>query len=563
MLSELKVSNFAIIDNVQIQFQAGLNIMSGETGAGKSIILKSLALLMGQKASSEAVKSGCESAIIEGLFDLSGREDLLDRLKDLGMLDEERLIVRRIVSSQGKNKIYINGALSTLQTLQDLIFPIIQVTGDVAPLIELTGQHENRSLLSKDYHLDCVDMFGGHGVQRRELTAIYQSWKAAHSELEGLVNSDRERVQRLDYLRFQRDEIKGAGVDPSIDIEAEYLRNKNSARLVEFAAQAESTLFQPEDSINARLQRLGQRAQEMRALDPNLEPLILRMNDLRANVEDLAYEFGQYGGRLECDPERLAEIEDQLARLRSLQRKYGSDLSAISETLVQFEDEIAGLENADTRIEELKALTAKLESEFLSKATKLHGLREEKAKELARIVNHHLRDLNMKDTKFAIALSKRGTGNEAWRETGITEVEFTIQASSQDLARPLGKVASGGELSRILLSLKEAIGHQELPRTYLFDEVDTGVSGPTAEKVGRKLREISKGQQVICVTHLPQVAAFGSTHFLIQKTIKKSGAQTEVIALDKKARVQELARLISGEKITKTSLAHAESLLEM
>lgn len=559
MLAELKVSNFAIIDNVQIQFQPGLNIMSGETGAGKSIVLKSLALLMGQKASSEAVKNGCESATIEGLFDLSGREDLLDRLKDLGLLDEERLIVRRIVSSQGKNKIYINGSLSTLQTLQDLIFPIIQVTGDVAPLIEMTGQHENRSLLSKDYHLDCVDMFGGHGVQRRELTQLYQEWKAAHTELEKLVGSDRERVQRLDFLRFQRDEIKGAGVDPSVDIEAEYLRNKNSARLVEFASQAENTLFQPEDSINARLQRLLQRAHEMKSLDPSLENLITRMNDLRANVEDLAYEFGQYGGRLECDPEKLAEVEDQMARLRSLQRKYGTDLSAISETLVQFEEEIAGLENADTRIEELKTLSAKLETEYLGKANKLHALRDEKARDLSRIVNQHLRDLNMKDTRFAISLNRK----DHWSETGISEVEFTIQASSQDIPRPLGKVASGGELSRILLSIKEAIGHQELPRTYLFDEVDTGVSGPTAEKVGRKLREISKGQQVICVTHLPQVAAFGSAHFLIQKTIKKSGAQTEVLALDKKARVQELARLISGEKITKTSLAHAESLLEL
>ncbi len=559
MLSELKVSNFALIDNAHIQFQPGLNILSGETGAGKSILLKSLALLMGEKASSDAVRAGCDMAVVEGLFDLSARPDLLDRLKDLDCLDDDRLVIRRVVSSQGKNKIYINSAMSTLQTLQDLVFPIIQVTGDVAPLIEMTGQHDNRSLLSKDYHLDCVDLFAGHSAERDRLKGIFQDWKAKSQELERLANSERERAQRLDYLRFQRDEIRDAESVLSQNLELEYKVQKGSAKLQEFAHAGSALLSDEETSFLSEMQKLILRGRDLVESDPKLNQLLEPLEDLRVRALDLNFDFLKYAEKVQSDPVRLAQIEDQMAKLRSLQRKYGVDPTAILQTLRSIEVEVEQLERSEGRIGELQNELNAVSAAYVKLAEKLHVARKAKAVELAKVVNGHLKELNMKDTLFSVGVAQL----EGWSETGVTDLEFRIQSSVQDSARPIQKIASGGELSRILLSLKVAVGQRELPRTYLFDEVDAGVSGLTAEKVGRKLRQIASGQQVICVTHLPQVAAFGSAHFLIQKVNKKEGVQTEVLPLGRTERVRELARLVSGEKITKTSLAHAESLLEL
>lgn len=561
MLVELKVSNFAIIDNVHINFRSGLNIMSGETGAGKSILLKSLGLLMGDKAAAESVRTGSETAVIEGSFDLTTRPDIRERLVNMGIeAHDDQMVVRRIVSTANKSRVYINGALSTLAGLRDVVSPLVELTGAAAPLIEMTGQHDNRNLLSRAYHLDLLDQYAGAWKVRNEFTKLFATRQELVAEIEQIRNESRNRAQRLDFLIYQRDEIKALGLRPGEEeeIENETRRLKYSARLNDFATQAENLLYNDDDSVTSRLHYLLQRASELKNVDPQLQTRLEPLSQAKALINEVSYELRDYTKSLDGDPSRLEELQVRLSSLRQLQKKYGSTATEILGALAAIENEIHQLENSDELLQEKEAQLSKIETELDKSAKDLHKRRTNAAKLLADGVNEELKDLNMKGLVFEVQVQ---WANDLC-STGQSIVEFMTKTSKSDISRPLAKVASGGEMSRILLSIKRVVGAGQFPRTYLFDEVDTGVSGPTAEKVGRKLKSIASGQQVICVTHLPQVASYGDVHFYIHKAIGKSStAQTTVSELDSKERVQEIARLISGERITKTSLAHAEQLL--
>lgn len=560
MLQELKVSHFAIIDNIHIQFGKGLNILSGETGAGKSILLKSLGLLMGAKGSVESIRAGHDQASIEGSFDLSDRPDLLQRLESLGIpADDDQLIVRRVLS-EGKSRVYLNGVLSPLNTLRDLVSPLIEVAGQAAPLIEMTGQFDNRQLLSKSYHLDLLDQYVGAWDQRTQYAKGYAQWQALLEEIAEFRRTAAEKAQRLDFLRFQRDEIAALDLNPGedVEIENELKLLKGAAKLVNFVNWAEENLDGPEDSSVQRLQSVIQKAHELGTVDPGLAGRIESLVQAKALIEDGLYELRAGVSKLEADAGRLDELESRLSQIRKLQKKHGPTVDDILRSLIEMETELGQLENSDAHLKELETRAAKMEKELRAQAAELSKRRNGGAQVLANSVNEELKDLNMKGVKLFVETSAL----DRLTPTGMDEVEFQTQTSKSDPKRPLAKVASGGELSRILLSLKTVMGAGRFPRTYLFDEVDTGVSGETAEKVGRKLRSIGKGQQVICVTHLPQVAAAGDNHFSIQKNPGRDSVAMEVRRLQKKDRVQEIARLISGEKITKTSLAHAEELLK-
>lgn len=565
MLLELKVSNFAIIDNVHIQFRSGLNILSGETGAGKSILLRSLGLLMGDKAMADSVRSGADSAVIEGCFDITDRPDIRERLNAMGIEPhDDTMVVRRLVASgaAGKSRIYINGALSTLSGLRDVVSPLVDVTaaaGGTVPLIEMTGQHENRNLLSRAYHLDVLDQYAGTWKSRLEFTALFERRQTLIKEVEEIRNDSRTRAQRLDFLIYQRDEIKALNLQPGEEdeIENETRRLKYSSKLNAFASQVENMLYNDDDSVTSRLHFVLQRANELKAMDPELVNRLEPLSQARTLINEVSYEMRDYAKSLDADPSRQDELESRLSALRQLQKKYGPTSAEILGALAAIEIEIDQLENSDERLAQFETELAKIEKDLVSRAGDLHTRRTQAAKLLADGVNDELKDLNMKGLIFTVQV---GTLPEL-STTGSSLVEFMTQTTKSDSPRALAKVASGGEMSRILLSIKQVVGAGNFPRTYLFDEVDTGVSGPTAEKVGRKLKRIAKGQQVICITHLPQVASFGDVHFVIQKAVSKKGAQTEVHELAKPERVQEIARLISGEKITKTSVAHAEQLL--
>lgn len=558
MLLELKVKNFAIIENIDIQFGKGLNILSGETGAGKSVLLKSLSLLMGQKSSSESIRSGAGQASIEGSFELSKRKDLKKKLDELGIEVEDNMLVVRRVISEEKNRVYLNGTLSTLNTLRDIVAPLIEVAGHAAPLIEMTGQHENRNLLSKSYHLDLLDQYVNAWDLRSHYHEKFEKWNELKVELETLKKESQSKAQRLDFLTYQSEEIKKAGLtEEDQDFETEIKKLKNSARLGQFVDMAESALYADEDSAQSRINAVIKKSVEMESIDPAITEKTKALIQAKSLIEDYLYEIRTYVSKIDTDPAKLDRLESRLSDYRKLQKKYGFTVQEILQALEKMEAEISLLQDSDQRIAKIEKEIIRIEKELITMANDLHEKRAHSSVTLAKSVNIELNDLNMKGVTFHVMVQKL----KELTSTGISDVEFMSQTSAKDPQRSLAKFASGGELSRILLSLKRVVGSSLQPRTYLFDEVDTGVSGPTAEKVGRKLKSIAKGQQVICVTHLPQVAAFGDHHFFIQKSRQKDSVAMEIAELKTKERIQEIARLISGEKISKTSLAHAESLI--
>lgn len=560
MLLELKVSNFAIIENLHLTFKDGLNILSGETGAGKSVLLKSLSLLMGGKSSTDTIRTGASQATIEGSFDISKRSDIHETLKDMGIdTDEDVLIVRRVLSSGDKSKVYLNGSLSTLNSLRDIVAPLIEVAGHSAPLIEMTGQHENRHLMSKNYHLDLLDQYAGTWDKRLLYTEKYNRYHAIFAEIKKLESDAKQKAQRLDFLVYQRDEIANLDLSPGEDLELEtnVKKQKNASRIGTFVDQAESALYTDDDSAISRLNAIMKKGLELSSIDPQLAMKLDNLTQAKTLIDETVYELRQYASNIDADPQGLELAESRLSDLRKLQKKYGSSVDDILKALMEMEIEISNLQNSDSKIEALRKESGIILKELEALAADLHKRRLKGSDLLADSVNAELLDLNMKGVTFHVHIEKM----TELSSTGTSDVEFMSQTSSKDVKRPLAKFASGGELSRILLSLKRVVGSSSQPRTYLFDEVDTGVSGETAEKVGRKLKAIAKGQQVICVTHLPQVAAFGDVHFFIQKSPKKDSVSMEVLELKQKDRVQEIARLISGEKISKTSVAHAEQLL--
>ncbi|MFN3697558.1 MAG: DNA repair protein RecN [Pseudobdellovibrio sp.] len=561
MLQELKVSQFAIIDSLHVEFRNGLNILSGETGSGKSVLLKSLALLMGEKASSDTIRTGCLQATVEGSFDITHRPDLVAHLDAMGIsTDDHQLIVRRIISAGDKSKVYLNGVLSPLNQLREIVAPMIEVTGPSAPLIEMTGQHDNRNLLSKSYHLDLLDQYAGLWEKRIQHEGLFQKWNTLKSEIESFEKKSLEKNQRLDFLKFQFQEFQDLNfeIEKDSQLETEIKKLKNSSRLIQFADLCDELVYQDEGSISSRLKAISKKAAELAQIDTVLSEKTQLLNQAQNIIDDTIYSIRSYVNKIDADPELLEQKEARLSTIRKLQKKHGSDLMQMTIVFSEMEQEIKSLENSDHHLDQLKKQATSLESDLRKLANELHKIRLSAARKLVDKVNQELLDLNMKGVMFDVQIVQTNTITS----TGLTDLEFLSQTSPKDPKRPLNKAASGGELSRILLSLKKSLGKSDFPRTYLFDEVDTGVSGTTAEKVGRKLKEIASGQQVICVTHLPQVAAFGDVHFSIQKTTIKDQAVMTVNELTKMDRVEEIARLISGEKITKTSLAHAQELLK-
>lgn len=561
MLIELKVRNFAIIDQLSLSFGPGLNIVSGETGAGKSILLKSLGLLMGEKSEADTVRNGVDQAIIEGLFDLSQRPDIVESLESMGIdCADESLIVRRVISSEGKGKVYLNGSLSPLASLKGVVAPLITLTGHHTPLIEMTGQHDNRHLQSKAYHLEVLDMYSGSWTLRVEFEKQYHRRLELKIRLEELRLDAQSREQRLDFLHFQKDEIEALHLRPEDDdLPQRVARLKNSQKIIDFASQAVGTLYSNDDSVTVQIHQVLQRASELAQHDPELSVRLKSLSESKALVEDAVYEIREYGRAMSLDGDELSQMEERLSLFRRLQRKYGDSVETIQNAQKEIVNEIELLESSDHNVKALRDELDKLEKSMSKLAVDLHERRRNGAHLLEKGVNEELLDLNMKGVIFSVSVDWL----PEYQATGQSGVEFMIQASKKDAPRPMAKVASGGELSRILLALKRVVGSSDRPRTYLFDEVDTGVSGQTAEKVGKKLKAISKGQQLICVTHLPQVASFADGHYFIEKTSTKSGkAQMSVRLLDANDRVNEIARLISGEKISKASLQHAKDLID-
>ncbi len=560
MLQELKVSQFAIIDNLHIEFQSGLNIISGETGSGKSVLLKSLALLMGEKASGDIIRTGAQQATVEGSFDLRKRKDIKAALDAIGIETSDNvLIVKRVIAQSDKSKIYLNGSLSTVGQLREIVSPMLEVAGHNAPLIEMTGQHDNRNLLSKSYHLDLLDQYAGHFDKRFQYEQKYTQLNQLKNQISLFEKQTQEKSQRLDFLKFQLSELEklNLNVETDLKLEDEIKVMKSSHKVLKFVDECDDLLFGDSNSVISRLKSIQKKSSEIAGLSENFTAKIAGLSQAGDLIEDSFFSLRKELQQIQLDPEALEEKESRLSLIRKIQKKYGPDLNEIANVHTKLRSEVHELENSDAHLDTIRKQASLLELELKKMAEELHKTRSAFATKLTDAINKELLDLNMKGVSFFIQAQK----TELLNLTGNSDIEYQCQTSPKEPKRPISKVASGGELSRILLSLKKALGEAELPRTYLFDEVDTGVSGNTAEKVGKKLKSIAKGQQVICVTHLPQVAACGDVHFSINKSTSKDSVNMNVHELKAKFRIEEIARLISGEKITKTSIAHAEQLL--
>jgi DNA repair protein RecN (Recombination protein N) len=558
MLVELKVSNFAIIDQIQLEFGANLNIISGETGAGKSVIVRALGLLMGAKSHTEDVREGLEQSVVEGHFDLTSRKDILSSLKEFGITSsEQELLVRRIISRDGKNRVYINGHLSTLADLKNIVAPMVEVTGRATPLIEVTSQNENKNLLSSQYHLDMLDQFCKTWELRKKVQNLFTRIQGIEDAILELQNSSRDRSQRVDFIKFQIDEISHLELDAEQDADLEdrlkVLKNQNS--LSAFYQNSIEVLEGDSDSVLSLLDKVLKAATGLKHRPEGIEKSIQDLQSAKQLISQAAFDINQLAGQ-SLDEGELDKLESRLSDIRRLQKKFGPLVQDILTAYDEMKSELDNLENCDEKIAQLEMEKKAITTELSPLLQKLSQQRTKGSLKLADLVNQELAELNMKGVLFSISIETAPVN-----ATGQDAVMFAIQNGPKGEQRPLQKSASGGELSRILLSLKVAVGEIDSPRTYLFDEVDTGVSGPTAQKVGKKLKEIAHGQQVICITHLPQVASFADQHYFISKKSVKGHMNMTAVALTGKERVEEIARLISGEKLSSTSLAHAKQLL--
>lgn len=560
MLIELNVTNFAIIHNLRMEFGAGLNIISGETGAGKSVIVRALNLLMGAKSFGEDIRDGSDVATVEGYFELRTRKDLLQRITNAGIdASEKTLTVRRVISRDGKNRVYLNGHLSSLSDLKDIVSPLVEVTGKVIPLMEITGQHDNKSLMSPQFHLDLVDQFCDTLELRSQVETIVHEKEKIAQKIESILNSSKDRSQRIDFIRFQIQEIESLDLDEVADQNLEERVRSLRARSAnsEFITEMHDTLSGDASSIANIIETLVRKGNQLKHKDTTMTETLEQLSAIKISINDIAYNLSRLSSEDE-DGMDLNSLEERLSSLRKLEKKFGSSIEEILAAFESMKSELAELEQSDEIVSRLRLSDKALDEKLKPILHSLSDKRRKGISKLKKAVNEELEELNMNGVTMSIAMEPLPHPTV----TGQDAIQFMIQNGAKAEPRPLHKTASGGELSRILLSLKVASGHIDVPRTYLFDEVDTGVSGPTAQKVGRKLKSIAQGQQVICITHLPQVAAFADQHYFVSKATKNGEVRMVAQKLENEKRITEIARLISGENITKTSVAHAKQLVE-
>lgn len=553
MLRELSIKNFAIIDNLNVSFSPGLNVLTGETGAGKSILVDAIELILGARASFDLIRKGARESIIETAFEIKNRD--IPRLKDIG-IDEEEIIIRRIINQSGKSRVYINEHPVNISTLSEI--------GEA--LLDIHGQHEHQSLLSQDRQMDLLDSFGGLKKESSEVQGLFYRLKALRDEMRGLESGERERAQREDLLRFQKREIEGARLRVGEDLDLERQKNilSNAERLASLSSDAYSRLYSSERSILETLSIILNSIKEISQMDPSLSSGLERLENSILQLEDLAHILRDYKERIEFDPKRLEEIEERLDLIMRLRRKYGSTVEEILEFYDKVNKELDRVEGRTERIEEIKGEIEGVLEELTSKAKRLSEERATVSKEIEKKIAEELFYLGMKDLSFLVRLTK-GHGEDTldgYRiyPNGIDRVEFLISNPGEE-PRPLAKIASGGELSRVMLSLKTILAGVDDNPTLIFDEVDAGIGGKTADAVGRRLKLISKDRQVLCITHLPQIASLAGRHLLVEKEVRGGRTVAKVKSLDEKERVKEIARMLGGKTITDITLQHAEEMM--
>jgi DNA repair protein RecN (Recombination protein N) len=554
MLVELRIKNFAIIDELSLSFSRGFNILSGETGAGKSIILNAVHLLLGDKASEEWIRSSEEEANVEALFDLSGNPEVREKIKEKapclhGTGEEDSLLIRRVISRSGRGKVFINGNLSTLGVLSEV--------GE--GLLSIYGQHEHQTLQRVETHLDILDEFGGLVGLREEFQKQYLEFVSLTEEVQKIRDEKEKKAKERELMAFQSREIEASGIQIGEEesMKEERILLTHAKKLMDFAQAAEEALYSEEGSAIEKVQNVLAQCREAGAIDPILSQPLKALESIVIQLQEAALTLREYSRRVEINPTRLDEIEERLEEIDRLKRKYGPTVEAVLSLKQKMDEALKSFTSDDERLSQLEGLLGPLGQTLDNLGKRLSGQRKKAALELKKSVERELNSLGMKKTIFEIRMEPAPLSPR-----GVDRVEFLISPNVGEEVKPLAKIASGGELSRIMLAMKRILAKVGGRQVLIFDEVDSGIGGAMAEVVGKKLKELSRHHQVICVTHLPQIACFADQHHSVRKEIKSGRTLTLVDRLDKELIVDEIARMLGGVKVTEKTKAHAREMVE-
>jgi DNA repair protein RecN (Recombination protein N) len=561
MLLELRAENYAVIDRAVATFGLGLNLLTGETGAGKSILIDALALLLGGKASADVVRHGSDKAVVGCVFELTAGAAAILEANGIDS-ESDHILLRREIVANGKGRVFVNNQPATVGVLRQLA-PELALVHSQGETLGSFDQAQQRILL---------DRFGG--VNTEPVAEAFSVWRATTDKLEELQSAEQDRLRMADLWRFQSKEIDQAALiaeDEDVQLEAEKRVLGNAEKLYTAAMSAHELLYESENSAETALGAALKHLEELARYDARFQEPAQQLAAAKAIVEDVDAEVRDFADNIHASPGRLEEIEDRLAAIDRLKRKYGHTLAEVIAFGAEAARKLAEVENRDALLLELKAKEVQDAASYRAAAAQLTAVRTEAAKRLEKLAEAQINDLAM-STRFNVRVTAQQLP-ESWTAHGWDQVECLIATNAGEPLKPLHEIASGGEMSRVMLALKVTVeesaatgaGRKKksiLPRTLVFDEIDIGIGGRAAEAVGRKLKTLSKGQQVLCITHLPQIAAFGDQHFLIEKTEKRGRTQTDVRRMEDSERTQEIARMLSGAKLTETSLKHAEHLLE-
>lgn len=555
MLTELSIHNFAIIDELNVRFTEGLNIISGETGAGKSILIGAVGLILGERANADMIRSREEEAVVEALFDIKGHKAIQALVNEMGLGEGDEIAIRRIVSRSGKNRIYINGRIGALSSLI--------VIGE--SLINICGQNSHQMILNPENQTDILDEFGGLLSMRAEYREIYDGYRLDQEKLRDLRERQIKRAEREDLQRYQIEEI--INVNPTVGEDTMLAEEKNVLtnveKLSDLVQSAYETLYEKDDSVLSGLHGVVSKVKEIKKIDSAVPLSDKEIEDLYYRVEDAALTLRDYGKNLTFDPARLEAVEGRLELLGRLKRKYGGTIESVLEKLDALKRE---MEDISTLEAEIKGLTESIiikRKRLLEKAEILSSKRKLAALELKRSLEKEIRELRMENARFEVVfhtLNKK-TEDADLNEKGKDSLEFHLSANKGEELRPLRLVASGGELSRIMLAFKKVLAMTGSVATIVFDEVDNGIGGATAEIIGKKLQEVSCSHQVICITHLPQIACRGGRHLRVSKYVDGNRTNARVSVLNDEDRPEEIARMLGGLELTEKTREHAREML--
>jgi DNA repair protein RecN (Recombination protein N) len=538
MLRYLHIRNLAVIEEIEIEFGTGLTVLTGETGAGKSILVEAVGLLLGGRASSDLVRTGEEAAHIQALF-----EDA----------DRREVIVRREITAQGRSRAFVDGSLATAATLRDLS----------PKLIELHGQHEHQLLLESERHLDLLDDYAGLRPLVEPVAGAFERMQRLRAALDALRLDERQKAARIDLLTFQRDEIEKAALrrDEDEGLAAERTVLANADKLQRIGGEAYAALYESDGAALASLGTVWRRLGDLAALDPRVAPYLDARDGIKSQLEDLAFFLRGYVEGIDASPARLQAVEDRLALIARLKRKYGETVEEILEHAHRCRSELDDLADSEARAAAAERDYEDARRSFESAAGALSRARRDAAPRLAHDLQAALAELAMSGARFQVRFNDAPLSGDQWSARGIDRAEFFVSANVGEDLRPLARIASGGELSRIMLALRGLTANTAAHRTLVFDEVDAGIGGRAADDVGRKLQRLSAAAQVLCITHLPQIAAHARTQIRVVKAVRKGRTTTQVEVLDHARRCEEIARMMAGGSVTDAVLASAGDML--